>query len=62
MNLFLKHCGTQRPIVLVMDNHDSHFSLEVLQKAMEERVNSKPSMQKYFIYLMHTPAMLLAKQ
>ena len=59
LNLFLKHCGTQRPILLVMDNHDSHFSLEVLEKAMEERVNSKPSIQMYFIFLMHCPVTLL---
>ena len=37
-NLFLKHCGSDRPIILLMDNHDSHFSLEVLERAIEERV------------------------
>ena len=31
---------TQCPILVVMDNHDSHLSLEVLEKAMKERVNS----------------------
>ena len=38
LNLFLKHCGNHRPIILVMDNHGSHFSIEVLERAIEERV------------------------
>ena len=59
LNLFLKHCDTQCPIVLVMDNHDSYFSLEVLEKAMEERVSSKHNIQMHLKLLLHNPAILL---
>ena len=37
-NLFLKHCGNEHPLLLVMDNHDSDFCLEVFQKTIGERV------------------------
>lgn len=35
-NIFLKHCGLQRPELLILDGHSSHESLAILQRAMEE--------------------------
>ena len=35
--VFLKHCGRSRPVVLLMDNHDSHYSLDLLEKAKKIR-------------------------
>ena len=31
--VFLPNCGSERPIVLVMDNHDSHYSYELMELA-----------------------------
>ncbi|XP_052284973.1 uncharacterized protein LOC127881261 [Dreissena polymorpha] len=33
MKGFLPHCGRARPVVLIMDNHDAHISLPVIQAA-----------------------------
>ena len=36
--IFLKHCGSERPIVLIVDNHDSHISYDLLQTAKQNQV------------------------
>ena len=36
--IFLKHCGRDRPIVLLLDNHYSHLSYDVLDMAMQNEV------------------------
>ena len=37
-DIFLPHCGAKRPVLLVMDNHDTHCTLEVLKLAKENNV------------------------
>ena len=37
-DLFLPNCGRERPIILLLDNHDSHYSYDVLQMAKENEV------------------------
>ena len=37
--IFLKHCGEERPVILIVDNHDSHFSYEVLETAKENQAS-----------------------
>ena len=34
----MHNCGNERPILLLMDNHDSHYSYETLQLAKENEV------------------------
>ncbi|XP_060577849.1 uncharacterized protein LOC132734964, partial [Ruditapes philippinarum] len=36
--IFLIHCCKQRPVLLIMDNHDSHITLKVIEKAIENDV------------------------
>ena len=36
--VFLKNCGTKRPVILLLDNHDSHYSLKVIEMAIENQV------------------------
>lgn len=38
-NIFLPHCGSRRPVLLIFDNHDSHISLSLLKKAMANDVH-----------------------
>ncbi|XP_069107321.1 uncharacterized protein [Argopecten irradians] len=37
-HIFLPHAAKQRPILLIMDNHVSHISLEAIEKARANRV------------------------
>jgi hypothetical protein len=37
-NLFLPNCGKQRPVLLVMDIHDSHISIDVIELARANQV------------------------
>ncbi|XP_071133040.1 jerky protein homolog [Mytilus edulis] len=37
-NVFLKHCGPQRPQVLVLDSHHSHETLGLLEAALANRI------------------------
>ena len=32
-DIFCKHCGDAKPVLLLMDNHDAHYSYELLQYA-----------------------------
>ena len=32
------HCGSERPVALLLDNHDSHYSLKVIEMARENQV------------------------
>lgn len=38
LKIFIPNCGVRRPVLLVMDNHDSHISLEILEGAIENKV------------------------
>ena len=40
-DIFLKHIGPERPVILLFDNHKSHLSVEVSQLAIENQVRSK---------------------
>ena len=35
---FLKHCGSQRPVLLFVDGHASHITLDVIDVAKENDV------------------------
>ena len=36
--IFLKHCGSQRPVVLFVDGHASHINLDVIDLARDNDV------------------------
>jgi len=36
--IFIPHCGSNRPVLLVMDNHDTHVSLKVVKLAIENNI------------------------
>lgn len=36
--VFLKHAPTSRPLLLVMDNHESHLSIDLLDMARDNQV------------------------
>jgi len=36
--VFVPNCGRERPVLLVMDNHDSHISVPVIEKAQAEDI------------------------
>ena len=36
--LFMMNCGAERPVVLLLDNHDSHYSLKVIEMARANEV------------------------
>ena len=36
--LFLPNCGRERPVMLLLDNHDSHLSSTVIDIARENEV------------------------
>ena len=38
-NVFLKHCGSERQLLLLLDSHSSHEVLEMLDLAEEERIH-----------------------
>ena len=38
IKIFIPNCGRSRPILLLLDNHDSHYSYEVLKLAKENEV------------------------
>jgi len=38
LKIFLAHCGSARPVVLLLDNHDSHVTAEVVQAALDNGV------------------------
>ena len=38
--IFLRNCGSERPVLLLLDNHDSHLSYEVLDLAMKNQVKN----------------------
>lgn len=38
-NVFLQHCGPQRPQLLILDGHGSHETLALLQLAEQERIH-----------------------
>ena len=37
-DVFVPHCGNARPVLLVMDNHVSHLSFEVIDLAQKENI------------------------
>ena len=37
--VFLKHCGDSRPVLLILDGHHSHESLDILEAAIKNDVN-----------------------
>ena len=37
-DVFIPNCGTSRPVLLVMDNHDSHISMEMIRTAQENNI------------------------
>lgn len=36
--VFIPNCGRDRPVILVMDNHDAHISIPVIERAMADRI------------------------
>ncbi|MES9901758.1 MAG: hypothetical protein ABW168_03630 [Sedimenticola sp.] len=36
--LFVPNCGRERPVMLVIDNHDSHITLPVVEAAIENDI------------------------
>lgn len=36
--VFLKHCGPERPQLLLMDGHGSHETLAIIERAMDENI------------------------
>ena len=38
--VFLVHANKRRPLLLIMDNHESHLNLRTLEKAKSEQVLS----------------------
>ena len=36
--IFMQYCGDKRPVILLMDNHDSHVSYDIMQLAKENQV------------------------
>ena len=37
-DLFLKNCGSARPVLLLLDNHESRYSYNVLKAAKDNEV------------------------
>ncbi|XP_060602883.1 uncharacterized protein LOC132755959 [Ruditapes philippinarum] len=37
-SVFVPNCGRTRPVLLIMDNHDSHISIPVVEKAIAENI------------------------
>jgi hypothetical protein len=38
-DIFLKHCGSARPQLLILDGHSSHETLAILDMAMQENIH-----------------------
>ena len=38
-NIFQRHCGEERPLLLFPYNQDSHFSYDLLNTAMENQAS-----------------------
>ena len=38
--IFLKHCGDKKLALLIVDKHDSNFSVELLETAKENQASS----------------------
>ncbi|MES9880234.1 MAG: hypothetical protein ABW185_05060 [Sedimenticola sp.] len=36
--IFIPNCGRERPVVLILDNHDSHVTLPLVETAKENNV------------------------
>ena len=43
-DLFLKNCGSARPVLLLLDNHESRYSYNVLKAAKDNEVSIKKNM------------------
>lgn len=37
-DVFITNCGTSRPVLLVIDNYDSHISMEMIRTAQENNI------------------------
>jgi len=37
-DLFIPNCGSERPVVLIMDNHDSHINIDIVKLARENSI------------------------
>ena len=37
--IFLRHCGAERPQILILDGHSSHETLAILELALEENIH-----------------------
>lgn len=37
-DIFIPHCGSARPVLLLLDNHESHISIEVIQLARANKI------------------------
>lgn len=37
--IFIPHCGSRRPVLLVLDNHDTHISLKIIEMAKENTIH-----------------------
>ncbi|XP_052079009.1 uncharacterized protein LOC127717266 [Mytilus californianus] len=37
--VFLPFCGTRRPVLLIFDNHDSHISIDLIEKAKANNIH-----------------------
>ena len=37
-DVFIPSCGASRPVMLIMDNHDSHISIELIRTAMQNNI------------------------
>ena len=36
--IFIPFCGSRRPVLLILDNHDSHISIEIIEKANDNQI------------------------
>ncbi|CAC5414108.1 unnamed protein product [Mytilus coruscus] len=60
-NLFLKHCGPQRPQILILDSHHSHETLGLLEAALANRIEvlALPSHTTHFYILLTAQCLVL---
>ena len=40
VELFIPNCGKERPVILLLDNHDSHLSTKVIDAAKANQVEA----------------------
>ena len=38
VSIFIPNCGKERPVMLLLDNHDSHLSSKVIEEAKANEV------------------------